>query len=257
MFTKVLKKLLCTLTAIIVTGSVMLLSGCSTKEEQLNVYVAAGLKKPMEKVITAFQEETGVKVTPNYGPSGGLYTQIKEGQPCDLYFSADWLYIDKIEDDGNLIAAQKFLQDHMVLIVSETGKTKVKTVQDLNKPGVTVGICDPNAPVGVYAETALKNMDLWDQLNQTGNLKARPSTVNQLAIMVQKDELDAGLIFSSVAKGFGVEHVQTIPQEYTGEIIFGAATIKGGNEMLAQKFLDCANENIDEFIQAGWQAYQE
>lgn len=240
----------------VIGGPLVLTGGCGKKEAQLNLYVAAGLKKPMDEVIATFEKETGAKVIPNYGASGALYTQIKEGQPCDLYFSADWMYIDKLKEDGKLAAAQKFLQDNIVLIVSKSSKDKVKNVEDLLKPGVTVGICDPNAPVGAYAETALKKLHIWDKLSATGNIKARPSTVNQLAIMVQKDELDAGLIFSSVARGFGVEYVQVIPQEYTGEIIFGAAIIKGGNEKLAQKFLDTANKHIDEFTKLGWQAYQ-
>lgn len=240
-----------------VVVSLVFSGGCGQKETQLNLYVAAGLKKPMDKVIAIFEQEKGVKVIPNYAASGALYTQIKEGQPCDLFFSADWMYVEKLKEDGKLASGQKFLQDNLVLIVSNSAKDKVKSVEDLVKPGVTVGICDPSAPVGVYAENALKKLNLWDKLSTTGNLKAHPSTVNQLAIMVQKDELDAGLIFSSVARSFGVDYVQTISQEYTGEIIFGAAIIKGGNEKLAQEFLDTANKHIDEFTSLGWQAYKQ
>lgn len=252
---KLFKPALLTAVLILITGAILLSGGCSKKEQKLNLYAAAGLKKPMDSVISAFQKETGIEVIPNYGPSGGLYTQIKEGQPCDLYFSADWMYIDKLNADGKVSSATKFLKDNLVLIVSKTGKQKIKSIEDLTKPGVTVGVCDPNAPVGAYAENALKKMNIWEKLSATGNLKARPSTVNQLAIMVQKDQLDAGLIFSSVAKGFGLESVQTIPTEYTGEIIFGAAIIKGGNEKLAQRFLDAARRNIDTFTQYGWEAY--
>lgn len=182
-----------------------LTSGCgkqqSKKYTELNLYVAAGLKQPMDEVITIFEKETGIKVVPNYAASGQLYSQIREGQPCDLFFSADWIYVDKLREEGKVAAAQKFLQDSLALIVSQSAKDRVKSVEDLVKPGVTVGVCDPKAPVGVYAETALKKLGLWEQLNTTGNLKARPSTVNQLAIMVKKDELDAGLIFSAVWPG--------------------------------------------------------
>lgn len=250
---------LCALLAILCAGLLPLLitSGCGQQRvAELNLYAAAGLKQPMDEVIAIFEKETGVKVIPNYAASGQLYTQIKEGQPCDLYFSADWMYIEKLREEGKVAADQKFLQDNLVLIVSQSARSRVKTVQDLVKPGVTVGVCDPNAPVGVYAERALKKLGLWDQLNTSGNLKARPSTVNQLAIMVQKDQLDAGLIFSSVAKAFGLEPVQVIPQEYTGEIVFGVAIIKGGKEELARKFLDAANQHIDAFTKLGWRPYQ-
>jgi len=242
---------------IIISGLIMALSGCGPKEEeQLNLYVAAGLKTPMDKVVSIFEEETGIKVIPNYGPSGGLYTQIDEGQPCDLYFSADWLYIEKLDESDKIVKSEKFLQDHEVVVVSQTGKDKVNNVEDLIKPDVIVGICDTNAPVGAYAETALKNMGLWDELISSENLKARPSTVNQLAIMVEEDELDAGIIYSSVATMYGLEQVQVIPHEHSGEIIFGAATIKGGNEQLAEKFLETAFNNVAEFTAYGWQVYE-
>ncbi|QSZ28329.1 molybdate ABC transporter substrate-binding protein [Aceticella autotrophica] len=229
----------------------------SFKGQKLNLYVAAGLKKPMDEVINIFEKETGAKVVPSYGASGGLYTQIKEGQPCDLYFSADWLYVDKLKADGKLAEGQKFLQDNLVLAVSQTGKNKVKSVTDLIKPGVVVGVCDLQAPVGTYSEKAFKTMNIWDKLVSSGNIKARPATVNQLAVMIGKNELDAGLIYSSVAKANNLEYVEEIPQKYTGEIIFGSAIIKGGNEKLAKEFMKIANNNIDKFEKYGWKAVKE
>lgn len=242
------------ITLTLLLGITLVFSGCAgKKQEELNLYVAAGLKTPMEVVIANYEKDTGIKVIPNFGPSGGLYTQIDEGQPCDLYFSADWIYIEKLTESDKLVASDEFLQDHVVVIVSATGKDKVKSVEDLVKPGVTVGVCDTNAPVGAYSEAALKNLNLWDALSTSGNLKARPSTVNQLAIMVEEDELDAGMIYSSVATLYGLEYVQEIPHDVSGKVIFGAAIIKGGSEAAAQEFLDTAFANVAEFTTYGWQ----
>ncbi|AIS53148.1 molybdate transport system substrate-binding protein ModA [Thermoanaerobacter kivui] len=220
--------------------------------QKLYLYAAASLKKPMDEVIFSFEKKTGAKVIPNYGASGELYSQIKSGQPCDIYFPADWLYVDKLKNDGMLKTSQKFLEDVVVLVVSEKGKSKVQKVDDLLKPNVAVGVADPKAPIGVYTETALKKMKLWEKLILSGNLKARPVTVNQVAMMVKNDELDAGFVYSSVAKAFGLEYVQIIPKEYTGEIVYGAAIIKGGNEKLAQEFLNFVNKNIEKFTKYGW-----
>ncbi|MGB9792251.1 MAG: substrate-binding domain-containing protein [Thermacetogeniaceae bacterium] len=77
-------------------------------------------------------------------------------------------------------------------------------------------------------------MGLWDKVRQ--NLKARPSTVNQVAIMVKEDQVDAGLIYSSVAKGNGLEVVQAFDERLTGEIIFGAAVIKGATRPWQRTF---------------------
>ncbi len=241
-------------------GLAVISSGCggsqTAEKGELNLYVAAGLKKPMDVVVEKFKQETGNDVIPNYGPSGGLYAQIKEGQPCDLYYSADWLYIEKLETDQKLLEGKKFLKDNEVLVVSVKGREKVKSVNDLANKGVVLGVCDTNAPVGAYAEKALKELELWDNITAAGTLKARPSTVNQLAIMVKTDELDAGLIYSSVAKGNDLEVVEVIDDKFTGEIIFGAAIIKGGNEKLAREFMNFALKNTDEFTKYGWSVYE-
>lgn len=250
---------------LVMVSILLVASGCSTpgtgdaaegsgNEQPLQLFVAAGMKKPMDAVIEKFQAEKGVKVVPNYASSGGLWAQIREGQPCDLYYSADWMYIEMAWEEDKLTEAREFLSDCLVLVVSDSGDGKIKTMDDLIKPDVTFAIGDPQAPVGMYAETALKNLGLWDKVTDT--LKAMPSTVNQVAIMVKEDQVDAGLIYSSVANGNGLKVVQRLDEEITGEIIFGVGVINGGNEELAKEFMAFAFEHADEFCSYGWVPYE-
>jgi len=249
--------------------SLSVISGCSSKESEnnavqpekkafegqtLNLFVAAGLQKPMDEAISSFKKETGAEVAVNYGSSGELYAQIDQGQPCDLYYSADWMYIDKLKKSGKLAEGQKFLKDNVVLIVSETGKSKISTINDLAKPGVTLVIADPQAPVGMYSKNALTNLGLWDKVSP--NIKAMPSTVNQVVIMVKKDQVDAGLVYSSVARANGLQPTEVIDEKYTGEIIFGSAIIKGGQTELAKAFAQYVLKNISIFTQYGWKPYE-
>ena len=219
------------------------------------LYDAAGMKKPMDVVIAAFQEKTGDTVNVNYSSSGALFTQIEQGQPCDLYFTADWIYVEKMEQANLAASSTKFLSDNISLVVSESAKEKVKTFEDLTKEDVTFTLCDPAAPVGVYAETGMKEMGLWKAAE--ANVVSRPSTVNQAAIMVIQDEVDAGLIFSSVANANGLTPVELMDQKYTGEIIFGTVTVVGENEAIANEFVEFANEYVAEFEKYGWTAYAE
>lgn len=219
------------------------------------LYVAAGMKKPMDVVVAAFEEETGDTVNVNYSSSGALYTQIEQGQPCDLFFTADWIYVEKMEEKNLAASSTKFLSDNIALVVSESAKDKVKSFEDLTKDGVTLTLCDPAAPVGVYAETGLENLGLWEKAEP--NVVARPSTVNQAAIMVLQDEVDAGLIFSSVANANGLTPVEIMDEKYSGEIIFGTVTVAGENEDIANEFVKFANEHVKEFEKYGWTAYAE
>ncbi|MBN2034012.1 MAG: molybdate ABC transporter substrate-binding protein [Deltaproteobacteria bacterium] len=246
---------------IFVTALFVLAGSCFSsalaEQSQLDLYVAAGLKKPMDVIIEKFKKENeNIKVVANYASSGSLYAQIRQGQPCDLYFSADWLYIEKIQQDKKLAEGFKFLTDHEVLIVSRTGESKVKSVKDLTKKGVVLVLADPQAPNGAYAERALRNLGIWEEINSAGILKARPSTVHQVALMVKEDQADAAIIFRSVAKAHGLKTVETISTDLTGEIIFAAAVIKDEDEKLARQFYDFARRHVEEFTKYGWQPYE-
>lgn len=245
--------------------SLFFMAGCSKtqpatteqsrfKGQTLDLYAAAGLKKPMDQVIDLFQKETGAQVVVNYASSGQLWAQIEQGQPCDLYYSADWIYIEKAQQAGKVEKDLKFLNDHIVLVVSKTGASKVASMNDLSKKDVSLAIADPSAPAGVYAKNSIQNMGLWDAVS--GNIKAMPSTVNQVAIMVKEDQLDAGLLYSSTANGNSLKVVQVIETKYSGEIIFGAAILKGDKTKLAEEFVNFASKNVNLFEQYGWKKYE-
>jgi len=242
-----------TLTLLFFAGTSSVLGADASR---LNFYAGAGLKKAMDPIIEAYQKANNVQISPNYGPSGGLYVQIVKGQPCDLYFSADWKFIDKLQQEGKLVEKKKFLTDAIVVVVSKSGRTKVKSFDDLKKKDVVLVVADPRAPVGDYSIKGLSSLGLWDTLQANKTVKAMPSTVNQVAIMVQKDEADAGFIFKSVAAMYGLDFVQTMGPDLTGEIVFGLGVIKGENEKSAVHFMQFIVEHADEFTKYGWQRYE-
>lgn len=266
-----MKKKLVIMLAMSLTA-VALMCGCGKQEEKKqedvkteaqdekreaktwNMYVAAGMKKPMDVVAGKFMEETGDQININYSSSGALFSQIEQGQPCDLYFTADWIYVDKMKEKDLVESAEEYLSDNVVLVVSESAKDKIKSLDDLKKDDVTLTICDPAAPVGQYAETGLKSMGLWDSVES--KIVSRPSTINQAAIMVLQDEVDASLIFSSVANSNGLEAVDVMGTEHTGEIIFATVVVKGGDTEVAEEFRKFAMENIAEFEKYGWKKYE-
>ena len=242
---------------LLIVGFLLLSAGCSEEEEApLNLYAAAGLKKPMDVVIAKYTNTTGVTVIPNYGPSGGLYTQISQGQPCDLYYSADYNLIEKLQAEGKVAEADKFMKEFVVMTVSKTGQEKgITTAANLTGKDIVVAVADPSAPVGVYSENVLKNLGLWDQLNAMGNIKTRPSTVNQVALMVQSDEVDAGFTYSSTAQLYNLTVAEKYGYDLSEEIVFGDAIIKGGNEAGAETFRDFVRQNSEEFTKYGWELY--
>lgn len=230
-----------------------LTAGWAADSSKLTLYSGGGLKKPLDAVIEKFQQSKNVQVTPNYGSSGELYAQIVNGQPCDFFFSADWKFIEKLQQRGQIVESKKFLTDAVVVIVSKTGKDKVKSFEDLKKKDIALVIADKKAPVGSYAIQGLTSLDIWNTMLINNTIKAQPPTLNKVADMIQKDEADAGFIFRSTAGIFGLDFVETMSPDQTGEIVFGLGVIKGGNEQVAREFLAFLVEHSDEFTKYGWQ----
>lgn len=78
----------------------LLLLGLAWAQE-VRVAAASDLLYALEEVRAAFlRAHPGVKVTPIFGSSGKLYTQILQGLPVDLFLSADERYPRFLEERG-------------------------------------------------------------------------------------------------------------------------------------------------------------
>ncbi len=53
---------------------------------ELHMYAGAGLRPPIEKVISQFEKETGNTVTVEYGGSGQILTRFELTKQGDLFF---------------------------------------------------------------------------------------------------------------------------------------------------------------------------
>ena len=65
--------------------------------QEVTVAAAADLKFAMTEVATQYEKQTGTKVNVTYGSSGNFFTQLQNGAPFDLFFSADIDYVRKLE----------------------------------------------------------------------------------------------------------------------------------------------------------------
>lgn len=63
---------------------------------QVSPAVAANMKFAFEEIKTVFTKNTGYTVTPIYGASGKLVTQIRTGAPFDIFISADIAFADSV-----------------------------------------------------------------------------------------------------------------------------------------------------------------
>ncbi len=75
--------------AVLLGVSLMALAGAPAFAAEVRAAVAANFTRPAEEIGAAFTAKTGDTVTFSFGATGALYTQISQGAPFEVFFSAD------------------------------------------------------------------------------------------------------------------------------------------------------------------------
>jgi len=76
-------------TTLLLGISLLALSSAPALAADVSAAVAANFTKPAEEIGAAFTAKTGDTVTFSFGATGALYTQISQGAPFEVFFSAD------------------------------------------------------------------------------------------------------------------------------------------------------------------------
>ena len=66
--------------------------------EEITIAAASDLNFAFKEIMTEYEKATGNHVKLTFGSSGNFYSQIQNGAPFDLYFSADIAYPRKLEE---------------------------------------------------------------------------------------------------------------------------------------------------------------
>lgn len=162
--------------------------------EKITIAAAADLKFAMDEIVTAFnRSHTGNEVQIVYGSSGKFHTQIQQGGPYDLYFSADIAYPRELAKQGLAASDVKsYGVGRIVLWSSEMDAAKM-TLASLADPKIhRIAIANPkHAPYGKRAEEALRAAGLWDKLQSK---LVFGENISQAAQYVQSGNAEVGII---------------------------------------------------------------
>lgn len=75
---------------------------------EVQVAVAANFSAPLKEIAAAFEHDTGHKVVAAFGPTGGLYTQIRNGAPFEVFLAADDSTPAKLEAENATVPGSRF-----------------------------------------------------------------------------------------------------------------------------------------------------
>jgi molybdate transport system substrate-binding protein len=223
-----------------------MIAAWSASAQEITVAAASDLQFAMPEIVRNFQQQTRARVKVSYGSSGNFFSQIQNGAPFDVYFSADISYPQKLEaagvtEPGTL---HKYATGHLVIWVrNESSLDLSKGLRILSDPSVKkIAIANPaHAPYGRAAVAALKSEQLYDQI---ASRLVFGENISQTAQFVETGNADAGLIALSLAiapamkaKGRYVE----VPSAAYTAIEQACVVVRNSRQKdLAKRFLDFA-----------------
>ncbi len=214
------------------------------RAQDLKVAAAADLKFAMTDLEAQFAKQGGGKLDIAYGSSGNFMTQIQNGAPFDVFFSADSEYPRKLEaarliEPGTLY---EYALGHLVIWTPansgiDVAKNGWQSLLDERVKKIAVANPD-HAPYGRAALAALKQAGIYEQVKSK---LVFGENISQAAQFVQSGNAQAGLVALSLAISPAMKDGNrwNVPDDAYPAIKQAAVILKSSNNKdSARKFLD-------------------
>lgn len=171
-----------------------LLFATSVVAKELHVAVAANFASTMQIIASTFESRTGHKLKISSGSSGKLYAQIRHGAPFDLFFAADTLRPELLEQQQLAIAGSRFTYAIGQLVLWSREPDLIDSQGEVlgTRRFRHLAIANPKlAPYGAAARSVLEHKGMWQPLQ--GRL-VRGESITQTFQFVQTGNAELGFI---------------------------------------------------------------
>ncbi len=216
--------------------------GCSGENEKttLLLYSGAGIRPPVEEIAETFGQRHGVTVECDFAGSEILLARIKLSGAGDVYMPGDVHYIEQAKQEGLVAGSETACYFIPVILVQKGNPKDINSLSDLIKPGIRVGLGDPQAcAIGRKAAKIFAKNDISED-DLAENVVFRALTVNDLGDKVKLGSLDAVIVWDAVAAYYADStDVVQIPREKNVISTVPVAVLKSSkNPELAAKLRD-------------------
>lgn len=227
----------------------------SKEKKDLVVFAAASMTEALEELKTEFEKENpNLNLTFNFDSSGTLKTQIDSGADCDVFVSAAQKQMNELEEEDKIDKDTRIdlLENEVTLAVAKGNEKGIKDFKDLEKDEVEkIALGNSDVPVGQYSEEILKNLGIWDKIQDKVTFG---SNVKEVTSWVSEKTVDCGIVYKTDAKTAGLETVAVADDSMLeNKVIYPAALLKNSkNPEEGKKYLEFlqgkkASEILDKY----------
>lgn len=207
----------------------------AAERPELVVFAAASLGPAFERYGAEFE---GAEVLYSFGGSDELAAQIRQGVTPDVYVAANTTLPADLAGEGLLAKPVELVTNELVIGVP--AGSPIDDVADLEEPGVTVALGDPEVPAGVYTREVLAALGPERSEAILANVASSEPDVAGVVGKLNLGAVDAGFVYrTDVTASEGAIEAVALPAAASPDVAYAIAVAADAAEPeLAQEFVD-------------------
>lgn len=208
---------------------------------KISIAAAADLKFCLDSLVQEYRKVHATdEIQVTYGSSGKAFTQIQQGAPFDVFFSADVEYPNKLAEAGLAASKPRLYALGRIVLWSATEDASKLDLRSLAQARFAkVAIANPShAPYGKRAEEALRRSGLWDVVRPK---LVMGENIAQTAQFVQSGNASIGILALSLVKSpaFSGQGYSLVPESLHSPLEQAVVILKRAERNpLATDFVD-------------------
>ena len=194
---------------------------------QLTVSAAASLKTAFAEYGKQFSDASARF---SFAGSDELAAQIEKGVKPDVFAAANTKLPDALYTKGLVEKPTVFAGNRLVLAVPADG-TKVDSLKDLERDGVTIAIGAKDVPIGTYTRTVLGKLPGAQSKAILANVRSEEPDVAGITGKLTQGAVDAGFLYVTDVRATDdkLEAIE-LPDTLQPTVAYGVAVVKGAKQ---------------------------
>jgi molybdate transport system substrate-binding protein len=180
----------------VVIAAAQPVSAAQKPSGEITVFAGSSLTESFGAIAKQFEKKyPDVTVKFDFDSSANLAAQIQQGAPADVFASADEANLQKAVDSGDVTGKPVvFAKNRLEIAVEKGNPKKVKSLADLQKPGLVVVLCADQVPCGKYAAESLAKAGV--SISPASKEENAKATLSKVSI----GEADASIVYVTDVK---------------------------------------------------------
>ena len=171
----------------------------SDEKNDLTVFSAGAVAPPLQKALEVFERKSGIKCVMRINKPSILFEEISRGDRADVICTGAEYMLDEATEagmvEGNSRKSLGLRRSAIIVPIGNPGR--IRTIQDLCREGVRVGIATEGCLKGIWDEVA-GSAGLTDAVRK--NIIYRADSCGSVMALVNTGKADAIFGWSAFAK---------------------------------------------------------